>query len=196
MKQFITALLIVLIFSCSKGSNLSDGNSNGNNSSSSLIGTKGQAGGIIFYDKGNKIGGWQFLEVSPEDMKDDSQWACSGLLIAGAKNDSLGGGYQNTIDMINAGCVYPSWAIPSAAQSARAYKLNNYSDWYLPSRAELELIYSNLVLTNKVVFKINPYWSSTQKDLYNAYYLMLDHVGGGGYNGKLSGGHIRPVRRY
>ena len=33
------------------------------------IGDTGPAGGIIFYDKGNKTDGWRYLEAAPADLK-------------------------------------------------------------------------------------------------------------------------------
>ena len=161
-------------------------------------GYTGQAGGLVFYDKGVISNGWRYLEVSPVDIGTTHQWGKDSL-ISGANNSTLGGGYQNSIDMINANLINPSWAIPTAVQVVKAYSLNGYNDWYLPSDIELSSIWSCLAKYRIGGFAslngIN-YWSSTQLNKSNANYYNLDGVGGGGYNSKVGSMAIRAVRRY
>jgi len=38
------------------------------------IGSRGPAGGFVFYDKGNNSGGWQYLEAIPVDFEFRSAW--------------------------------------------------------------------------------------------------------------------------
>ncbi len=160
-------------------------------------GYRGQAGGFVFYDKGSVSDGWRYLEVSPVDVSTSSQWG-TATLITGASGSGLGGGYQNTQDMINAGLVNPSNALPTAAQAAKGYTLNGYNDWYLPSIGELDAIWGCLAQHSVGGFGANGigYWSSTQQGQYYANYTNLDRVGGGGYNNKLAGMAVRAVRRY
>ncbi len=48
------------------------------------VGTVGPAGGLIFYDKGNDDGGWQFLEAAPKGAElSDAAWGLTNVNIPG-----------------------------------------------------------------------------------------------------------------
>ena len=65
-------------------------------------------------------------------------WGCMGVDITGASGLAIGTGQQNTTDII-AGCsVYYNPAI-----IANDLVLNGYSDWYLPSKMELNQLVIN-----------------------------------------------------
>ena len=38
------------------------------------VGDTGPAGGIIFYDKGDDAGGWQYLEAAPPEFEYETNW--------------------------------------------------------------------------------------------------------------------------
>ena len=101
------------------------------------IGDTGPGGGIIFYDAGSQQSWGQYLEAAPAnwDGTNDSedpyvQWGCRGTSIQTAT--AIGTGAANTSAII-AGC-----SGTTAASTARAYAGGGKSDWYLPSRDELE----------------------------------------------------------
>lgn len=101
-------------------------------------GQAGQAGGIVFFDKGVNTNGWRYLEVMTSDVSSVATWGCYGTSIPGLLN-TVGSGEQNT-NLIVAGCG-------DLSISARlCYDLNfgGQSDWFLPSRDEFYLIYKNL----------------------------------------------------
>jgi hypothetical protein len=51
------------------------------------------------------------------------------------------------------------------------------SDWRLPTKEELEVMYKELHLKGKGNFAKNWYWSSTEKDVYFAWFVHFDDGG-------------------
>jgi hypothetical protein len=56
--------------------------------------------------------------------------------------------------------------------------LGGFSDWYLPSKDELNQLYINRVAIGG--FASNGYWSSTEFDSYDARDQAFNNIGGGG----------------
>jgi len=172
----------------------------------------GPAGGYIFYDKGYyskadfrivKATGngtvpitppydaWRYLEVAPNDQSTSAEWGCfSGGTISGADGTAVGTGEQNTID-IEAGCTTPD----TAADRCANLVLGGYSDWFLPSKDELNLMYENLKVAEVGGFADFSYWSSSE---YNAGGAWNQHFSGGsqGPNGKNGTERVRAVRAF
>jgi len=82
-------------------------------------------------------------------------WGCYGTYLPGADAIGYGTGNQNTIDIINA-C--PDWNC--AARICSNLVLNGYSDWYLPSHVEINILYNNRVAIGG--FAQGHYWSSSE----------------------------------
>ena len=116
-------------------------------------------GGIIFYLDGNGGG----LIAAPTDQSNGADWGCSTTQISGADGFQIGTGGQNTIE-IEVGCTTPG----TAADICANLSLGGYSDWFLPSRDELNIMYYNigqgnvLGLGNIGSFANGTYYSSTQ----------------------------------
>lgn len=112
-------------------------------------------GGIVFYvDSSGKHG----LVSAPKDqVANGAEFGCYCSPIIGT-DTSIGKGLSNTniiIDQCNQNIDY-------AAKVCNNLELNGYSDWYLPSKNELFLMYKNLKLKNLGSFSTSiPYWSST-----------------------------------
>jgi hypothetical protein len=70
--------------------------------------------------------------------------------------------------------------------------LGGYSDWYLPSRDELNKLYLNRVAIGG--FASNGYWSSTETNNYVAWRQGYD--GGQGNDVKVNGYVVRAVRAF
>jgi hypothetical protein len=147
-------------------------------------------GGIVFYLDGSGGG----LIAAPTDQSTGAQWGCYGTAIG--TGTTIGTGNQNTIN-IEAVCNTPG----TAADICANLVLAGYTDWFLPSKDELNLMYQNigqgnaLGLGNVGGFVLNFYWSSSENDNFNAW-LQDFFNGGQDYNGKFSTYYVRAVRAF
>jgi hypothetical protein len=124
------------------------------------------AGGIVAYiyqpgDPGYVVNQVHGIIAAPADMAQGT-WGCQGSFISGADNSALGGGFQNTLD-INLGCG----TALIAAKLALAYVNGGYTDWYLPSKDDLNKLYAARALIGG--FQNGVYWSSTEANASNAW---------------------------
>ena len=133
------------------------------------IGDNGPAGGKVFYVTDAGLHG---LEAAPADQSSGAAWGCIGNAISGADGTAVGTGAANTADIV-AGCAEAN----TAAKIADAYALNGYTDWFLPSKDELNLLYQQKSVVGG--FATNYYWSSSEGGSYDAWYQYF----GDGYQG-------------
>ena len=125
-----------------------------------------------------------------------AQWGCYGTTIAGADGTAIGTGNQNTIDIMN-GCTTAN----IAARKCGDLDINGYSDWYLPSKDELEKLYLNIGQgapapnTNVGAFASAPYWSSAETVSGSAWYFTFNY-GYADYFYKSSTYYVRAVRAF
>ena len=149
-------------------------------------------GGFIFYLDG--LGGG--LIAAPTNQSTSAPWGCYGTTISGADGIVIGTGNQNTID-IEAGCS----TFGTAADICANLVLSGYTDWFLPSKDELSLMYQNigpgnaLGLGNVGGFALNYYWSSTEGSNFLAWGQNFSVVNQNG-NGKVSANYVRAVRAF
>lgn len=120
------------------------------------IGDKGPAGGWVFYDKGDNSNGWRYLEAAPKDSG-SGKWGCTNKSIPGAQGVKPGTGKANTRAIVK-GCGESN----TAAKIAAAYRGGGKNDWYLPSKDELNLIYTNLFKKSIGDISSPMYWSSSE----------------------------------
>ena len=177
------------------------------------VGSTGPGGGTIFYIDLTQPEGERYLEIACEgwntgcDGRNDPEveWGCSGVHIGDATGNGIGKGPANTAAIL-AAC--PSTT--NAAGVVDAYTKNGFSDWFLPSRDELNALCKwvhndnvNAVCNSNLAFNsivngriiINSYWSSTQisaTDAYNLYFQQGDI----GFYGKANVNFVRPFRRF
>lgn len=122
-----------------------------------------ELGGIIFYiDETGQHG----LVCALVDQSTGADWGCLGTSITGADGISNGTGNQNTTDIIN-GCLSGEFA----AKICYNLDLNGYTDWFLPSKNELGLIWQNIKSKGLGGISLNPYWSSSEYTAYEAWGL-------------------------
>ena len=153
----------------------------------------GPAGGYIFYDKNSYSDGWRYLEAAPSDQSTSAKWGCYGIFISGADGTAVGTGEQNTID-IEAGCA----TLGTAADICANLGLGGYSDWFLPSKDELNLMYTNLKVFGVGGFADNYYWSSSGVNASYASYAWCQGFGLGNQNYGFKNGtnRVRAVRAF
>ena len=158
----------------------------------------GPAGGYIFYDKGSYSDGWRYLEAAPASTewvgkKWDSAitWAESSGIRIGGTGAGIGKGQSNTtkiIGMLGTG-------LTSVAKLCDDLVYGGYSDWFLPSKDELYLMYTNLGRFRVGGFVDGYYWSSSE---YNANYAWGQYFNYGDqyYYNKYYTIRVRAVRAF
>jgi len=157
------------------------------------IGERGQAGGIVFYDKGSYSGGWRYLEAAPAETEFTAQWSNNGLNVPGTST-AAGSGKRNTQlinDYIgsNADSIY-------AAQLCAALNYDGFYDWYLPSRDELDLMYKNLKQKRLGNLSGEWYWSSSQDHNRDAWSYNFNNGSQNATAHKLNTYSVRAVRAF
>ncbi len=121
-------------------------------------------GGIIFYIDGT---GEHGLIVAPSDQP-SAKWGFFEKQI-GAHGKAIGEGQANT-DKITKASTQPD----IAANICNDLRLNGLSDWFLPSIDELSLIYKNLKAKGLGNFSSGEYWSSSETDFNNAWFMNFN----------------------
>ena len=109
-------------------------------------------GGIVFYINNN---GKHGLIASNADLRQLTWW--NGTFITtGATGTVIGTGKANTKTIVLA----QGKPGPYAALACSKYKRNGFTDWYLPSKDELNELYKQKNVVG--VFVNGYYWSSSQ----------------------------------
>ncbi|MDR3301494.1 MAG: DUF1566 domain-containing protein, partial [Spirochaetaceae bacterium] len=121
----------------------------------------GPAGGWIFYENQNYAAdGWRYLEAAPEDCADAEWGLCWGennnIDVPGT-NTGIGMGKENTRLIVQ---KYPDGSY--AAHLCKDYRGGGKDDWFLPSKDELSLMWTNLKQQDLGGFSGSYYWSSSQ----------------------------------
>ena len=118
------------------------------------VGSIGPSGGYVFYDQGSVIDGWRYLEAAPTDNGSDSGTGCYCTTILNTSN-LVGTGKTNTTNWINAGCTGGWFSL------GQSIDINGLTNWFVPSKDELNLMYTKLKLNNLGNFSNIQYWTSS-----------------------------------
>ena len=161
-------------------------------------------GGVVFYifveaDAGYVAGETHGLIAAVADQSSGIQWRNGNTnQTTGATGTAVGTGAANTTTIVTAqGATETSYA----AGLAKAYAAGGYTDWFLPSKDELNLMYSNIgqgsLLGNIGNFDDDYYWSSTEHDYSNAWYMHFDaELAFMAFNVKYYPANVRAVRAF
>lgn len=144
-------------------------------------------GGLVFYNDGNGHG----LVCTPTDLSSGAAWGCEGTTIGGTSS-ALGTGAANTSAIV-AGCSTAG----IAARLCADLELSTYSDWYLPSKDELNLMWLNLHMQGLGAFVTNSYlWCSTE---FGASYAWVQRFSTSGTQANASKNvsyYVRAIRAF
>jgi hypothetical protein len=151
-------------------------------------------GGILAYilqpgDSGYDANVLHGLIATAADISTGAQWGCVGTTISGAQGEAIGTGNQNTIAIMN-GCGTSG----IAARLCGDLVQGGDSDWYLPSKDELNKLYLNRIAIGG--FTSFNYWSSSEPNSsINAWYHYF--VDGSPYFGpKENALRVRVIRAF
>jgi hypothetical protein len=155
------------------------------------VGQTGEAGGIVFFDKGYYSNGWRYLETSTEDQDNtDITWGCLGTDILTFLG--IGQGLTNT-DLIVNDCADPL----IAAKVCKDLILGGKDDWFLASGNEGILLARNFQTLN--LWSFDEYFTSSQNGS-NQFYKTYLHPDGNYYLGTENKDqkpfNLRAVRRF
>jgi hypothetical protein len=154
------------------------------------VGDTGPAGGFIFFDKGTASGGWRYLEAAPNDQSGGIQWY-NGNYIDIKTDTAIGTGKANT-DAIIAAQGSGSYA----ATLCKNLSINGFSGWFLPSKDELALMYTNLKKAGLGGFGEGWFWSSSQSHSLNVAWIQRFSDGNQDYSSKYGKYSVRAVRAF
>lgn len=160
-----------------------------------LYGKTYQGGLIFYFDKNDGSG----IVAAPSDQSDGYSWGCDSkklgfeVTLPGgfkvfnwvASRTGITSGQANTTDILN----YCTGA--SAAKVCSLLELNDYDDWYLPTRDELREFLTKIPQEN------GSYWSSSQEQdesSFSAWYV--DTNGARASSSKSNKLRVRAVRSF
>ena len=136
------------------------------------IGGAYQGGRIVYFLEPTDIGYEEnikhglIIPFNSEMPKTEHSWGCKGTsIVAGT---AIGMGRPNTKTIVNS-CSDSD----CAAKFCDNWESNGYSDWYLPSRYELEE-FRKIMSTLRLTVPNGGYWSSTQADADHAFRLNIN----------------------
>ncbi len=142
------------------------------------VGDSGPAGGTILYDKGTFSDGWRYIEMAPANAEGkDKQWyvESNDVFNLGTK-ESIGSARTNTKAIVDKYRSSGMMGTPDtwAASYCDNLTFGGYDDWAMPSKEEVVLMYTNFHKNGKGGFANYYYWTSSEYDGYNVWYLNFE----------------------
>lgn len=175
------------------------------------VGGRGPGGGLIFFVDTNDDYEWTYLEFAPVEWNGGgsdpvAQWGSSANMI-GATDLTIGAGPANTAMIVAA---LEGVETGRAAQIAAGpdfggtNTFRGYTDWFLPSRNELNRIWQDVVSEDSDLGPVNSgagdfsnahYWSSSEDDVALAEDIRF--TGAAVFaKEKTTEHHVRPIRAF
>ena len=171
------------------------------------VGDTGPAGGIVFYVKDSESDGWRYLEAAKSDQTTSGvQWGGYKKSEVGTST-GIGSGKANTEAIVQAlgdgNYTSDDGSVVElngnyAAKICDDLELGGYSDWFLPSKDELNELYKQESTVGS--FVSSNYWSSSERN--NSDYVWGQGFGSGVHGGAQGGASkdsdrlVRAVRAF
>ena len=162
------------------------------------VGDTGPGGGVVFFDAGTQQSWGRYLEVAPSSWSGAASdpvatWCPerkAGFTATVRTGTDIGSGAANTKAIIKA-C-----GSTSAAGVAAAYRGGGKTDWYLPSKDEVNTLFRKRAAVGGIPAK--SLWSSSQSSHVATYAWGQLLVSEGRYIGSYKGydGMVRPIRAF
>jgi len=152
------------------------------------IGQDYQGGVVAYVDATGEHG----LIAAPHDLSIGMRWHNGEHLVTEATGTTIGTGKNNTAMIIQ---MQGNGAY--AAKLCADLVIDEYDDWFLPSKDELNELYKNRAKIGGFSYT-GIYWSSSEKDNANAWYQSF-YYGYDVYNtyyGKQQTYRVRAVRTF
>lgn len=134
-------------------------------------------GGFIFYLDPSGVHG--LIAASLNSVADATtyKWGCEAIEVPAARGTAIGSGRANTISIVYDDCADIGGGGVGDIAAERADKItfsNGYTDWFLPSKDELELMHKNLHAAGIGSFGANQYyWTSTENNATTAWRMQF-----------------------
>ena len=169
-----------------------------------VVGNTGPGGGIVFYvQTATAAAPWRYMEAAPNTWSGGSAdpgaaWCnvtnnevpnlLDGTTAAVTTATAIGAGFNNTQKMLR-GCTF------GAANAAASYNGGGKSDWFLPSKDELNKLYIGKVNGNVAGFE-TIYWSSSEVDASLMWEQSIETGNQFNDSSKANLRYVRPVRAF
>ncbi len=138
------------------------------------------------------------LIAAPSDQSAGVTWDDGYQLVYGTSRPTsslVGTGKINTDSIV--GRVGNFGSGNYAAKICYDLVLNGYSDWYLPSRDELNILVLNKTIIGGFYINTNPlYWSSSEYSYSHAYFQSFSTSYSSSFNGKNQIYRVRAIRTF
>jgi hypothetical protein len=131
-----------------------------------LVGSKGPAGGVVFYDAGSPQWWGRYLEAKTSSVSAEGPWG-SAVGKPGVVNKEIGMGRANSGLMAqDSSSVYTR---------KRSYFGTGASEFYLPSKDELDALYNYWAFTGdkSLDYQRKPTWTSSEASESFAWYQLF-----------------------
>jgi len=169
-----------------------------------VVGDTGPGGGKVFYvQTATAAAPWRYMEAAPNTWSGGSAdpgaaWCnvtnnevpnlLDGTTAAVTTATAIGAGFNNTQKMLR-GCTF------GAANAAASYNGGGKSDWFLPSKDELNKLYIGKVNGNVAGFE-TIYWSSSEVDASLMWEQSIETGNQFNDSSKANLRYVRPVRAF
>jgi len=178
-----------------------------------VVSTPTANGGYVFYDKGYYSDGWRYLESAPRNTEYTLRWGLYSIACPGT-DTTIGSGRENTSIITN---ILIQNQQTGAARICDELVVNGTTDWFLPSKDELNEMYLVLgtgpnigeFVKNDNVMPGSRYWSSSvyyepMFDEFGQYFTWLQRFSDGNQSfshtnyivGRTNDLRIRAIRRF